>query len=99
MSYRFGSLLLSGDVAYGSGARRTAAGGAPNGARLPAHATVDVAAVYHLKLVEDRPTDLRFDVTNLTDRRYALSDGTGLAGGAPQWTQGRGLFVGIEQSF
>jgi len=28
-----------------------------------------------------------------------LSDGTGLAGGAPQYAVGRGIFVGIEQGF
>lgn len=99
MSYRFGHLLVSGDLLYGSGTRRTAVAANPNGARLPGHAMVDLAAVYHLKLLEDHPLDLRFDVTNLFDRRYALSDGTGLAGGAPQWAERRGVFVGIEQGF
>ncbi|MBA3668251.1 MAG: TonB-dependent receptor [Sphingomonas sp.] len=99
LSYRFGHLLLSGDLLYGSGARRTAAGGVPNGARLPAHATFDLAAVYRLSLIEGRPLELRLDVTNLFDRSYGLGDGTGFAGGAPQWAERRGVFVGLEQSF
>jgi hypothetical protein len=98
-SRRFGPLLLSADLLYGSGAPRTAPGDAIDGARLPAHATFDLAAVYRLKLIDGRPTDLRFDITNVGDRRYAFNDGTSLAGGAPQWAVGRGLFVGIEQGF
>lgn len=99
MSYRLGHLLVSGDLLYGSGARRTAIGGDPNGAHLPAYATVDLAAVYHVTLFEDHPLDVRLDVNNLFDRRHALSDGTGLAGGAPQWGGRRGVFIGIEQAF
>ncbi|MEO6435382.1 MAG: TonB-dependent receptor [Tepidisphaeraceae bacterium] len=99
MSYRFGHLLLSGDMLYGSGTRRTAFGGRPNGALLPAYATVDLAAVYHLTPSENHPLDLRLDINNLFDRSYQLSDGTGLVGGAPQWGSRRGVFVGIEQGF
>ena len=98
-SRRFGPLLLSADLLYGSGTPRTALGGAIDAARLPAHATLDFAAVYRLKLIDGRPTDLRFDITNVGDRRYEFNDGTSLAGGAPQWAVGRGLFVGIEQRF
>lgn len=98
-SRRFGPLLLSADVLYGSGSPRTAIGGGINAARLSAHATLDLAAVYRLRLIEDHPIDVRLDVTNLSDRRYALNDGTRLAGGAPQWAAGRGVFIGIEQGF
>lgn len=98
-SRRFGPLLLSADLVYGSGGRRTAVGGRPNGARLPANLTLDLAAVYRLKLIEDHPLDLRLDVTNAGDHRYAYSDGTSLAGGAPMWSSGRGIFVGVEQGF
>ena len=98
-SRHFGPLLLSADLLYGSGSPRTAPGGDVNAARLPAHLTADLAAVCHLKLIEARPTDLRLDVTNAFDRRFALGDGTGLSAGAPQWAPGRAVFVGIEQSF
>ena len=98
-SRRFGPLLLSTDLLYGSGSPRTSRGGSINGARLPAHLTMDLAAVYHLKLIDAGATDLRLDVKNATDHHYPLRDGTGLAAGAPQWATGRGIFVGIEQGF
>ena len=98
-SRRFGTLQLSADLLVGSGTPRTEPGGAVNAARLPAHAALDLAAVYHLKLVENHATDLRLDITNATDRRYAITDGTALTAGAPQWATGRGIFVGIEQGF
>ena len=68
-------------------------------AKLSAHLTLDLAAVYRLKLIENHPLDLRLDITNLLNRRYALNDGTGLAGGAPEWGARRGVFVGVEQGF
>jgi outer membrane cobalamin receptor len=98
-SRRFGPLLLSAALTYGSGVRRTAAGGSPNGAHLPANITLNLAAVYRLKLIEDHPLDLRVDVLNAGDRRYAYGDGSGLAHGAPMWSSRRGIFVGIEQGF
>jgi outer membrane receptor protein involved in Fe transport len=98
-SYRLGRLRLSGDILYGSGTRRTAAAGSPNGARLPSYAEVDLAAVYHATGLGHRPADLRLDITNLFDRSYALRDGTALGGGAPEWGPRRGVFVGIEQAF
>lgn len=99
LSYRVGHLLLSTDLLFGSGTRRTLPGGPVNGARLPAYATVDVAAVYHVTLSRNHPLDLRLDVNNLFDARYALRDGTALGGGAAQWSERRGLFVGLEQAF
>ncbi len=99
LSYRFAHLLLSGDLLYGSGARRTALGGNPNGGRLPAYATLDFAAVYRLAFSDRHPLDLRLDINNLLDRRYVLADGTGLVGGGPQWGERRGVFVGLEQGF
>ena len=98
-SYRLGRLRLSGDILYGSGMRRTAPGGSANQDQLPAYAQVDLAAVYHVTGLGHRPADLRLDVINFLDRRYALRDGTALGGGVPEWGPRRGVFVGIEQSF
>lgn len=98
-SYRLGPVLLSASLLAGSSPVRTEPGGVPNGGRGPAYATADLAAVWHLKLIEDRPTDLRLDVRNLADRRYSLSDGSGIGGGAPGWNEPRGVYVGVEQSF
>ena len=97
--YRLGRLRLSGDLVYGSGARRTIMGGTPNGTHLPSYARIDLAAVYHVTGLGHRPADVRFDVTNLLDRRYAFGDGTALGGGVPEWGARRGILVGIEQSF
>ena len=99
LSWRLGHLLLSTDLLFGSGARRTVPSGPVNGARLPAYATVDAAAVYRLRVFSGHALDLRLDVNNLLDARYALRDGTALGGGAPQWGERRGVFVGLEQAF
>lgn len=98
-SYRWHSVQLSGDLAYGSGMRRTPLAGAPNEAALADHVQVDLAAVYHTEGLGSRPLDLRLDVMNLFDARYALRDGTSIGGGVPQWGPRRGFFVGAEQSF
>lgn len=98
-SYRLGPLKLSGDFTYGSGYRRTPPGAAPNSSHLPGHMQVDVAAVYRLKGLRDRPLDLRLDVMNLFDRRYEIRDGDGVGALLPQWGPRRGFFVGLEQAF
>ena len=98
-SYRWHSVQLSGDLLYGSGMRRTISDGAPNGASLPDHVQVDLAAVYHTHGLGGRQLDLRLDVINLLDERYELREGTSIGGGIPQWGPRRGFFAGIEQSF
>lgn len=98
-SYRWHSVQLSGDLLYGSGMRRTLPDGPPNGASLPDHVQVDLAAVYHTQGLGGRPLDLRLDVINLLDARYRLRDGTSIGGGVPQWGPRRGIFAGLEQSF
>lgn len=97
-SLHAGPLLLSASVLAGSGTPRSALGGPVNGARSEAYGIADLAAVWHVRTA-DRPTDIRIDVRNLTNRRAALSDGTGLAAGAPGRTEPRGLYAGIEQGF
>jgi len=42
---------------------------------------------------------LRCDVINLFDARYQILNGSNLGAGPSQWGQGRGVFVGVEQSF
>lgn len=98
-SYHLGTLLLSGSILAGTGTPRSGMGAEPNGGRQPGYLTGDVAAVWHLNLVSDRPTDLRLDVRNLTNRHHQISDGTGLAAGAPGFAEPRGVYVGIEQNF
>lgn len=98
-SYRLGPVRLSGDVLYGSGARRTEPGGPPNAATLPGYVQLDVAAVLRLGGLRGRPLDLRLDVLNALDETRRLSDGTALGGGLPRWRPRRGIFVGLEQAF
>lgn len=97
-SWRIGRLLLSSDLLAGSGARRTDDPARPNAAHVKAYASVGLAAVYRLKLL-DRPTDLRIDLVNLFDDHYILSDLSRLEGGWTRYGDRRGIFVGFEQGF
>lgn len=99
LSYRLNTIRLSADMLYGSGFRRTLAGGIPNGDRLPGYIQVNLSAVYRIAAIRDFPLDARFDLINAFDRKYQLRDGTALGDGQPQWGARRGVFVGIEQSF
>ncbi len=98
-SYRWHALQLSGTLLYGSGFRRTPAGGPPNSASLPAHAQVNLAGVYHLWPESPYRLDLRIDAINIFDAKYEILDSTGLGAGTAQWGAGRGVFLGVEQSF
>jgi hypothetical protein len=98
-AWRIGALKFSGDLLYGSGARRTRPGGAPNGAGLPAYAVVNLGSVWGLKGPGGRHLDLRLDVINLFDARYQLSDSAALGAGPSVWGARRGVFVGFEQAF
>lgn len=95
---RFGKLSLGGDLLVSSGAVRTLDVTDPNGARHPAYAVFGLAAVYHARIAK-RPADLRLDVTNLTNVRYATSDATNLEGGWTRWGRRRAITIGIEQGF
>jgi outer membrane receptor protein involved in Fe transport len=99
MSYRLGVVRLSADMLYGSGLRRTLPGGRPNGAHMPDYLQADFSLVWRIATIGKLPLDLRADIINAFDRRYALGDGSGLGASQPQWGPRRGAFVGIEQSF
>jgi hypothetical protein len=99
VAWHSGKLRLSADGVVGSGLPRTIAGAAPNGARMPANAQVNLAATYRLEGLRHRPLTARLDVLNALGARYALQDGTSLAGGNAQWGTPRGIYAGIEQAF
>ncbi len=99
LSYHRRALLLSADAIFGSGLPRTVNVSAPDGGRLPAYGEANFSAVYRLAGVRGRPIYLRADLINAFDARYALTDGTALEGGAPQWGLRRTIIVGLEQSF
>ncbi|MDE2265573.1 MAG: TonB-dependent receptor [Alphaproteobacteria bacterium] len=97
VSYRWHALLVTGDLLYGSGFRRTLT--VPNDASLAAHTVVNFSGVYQLFRHSRNRLDLRLDLINLFDTRYAIQDGTSLASRTPQWGLRRAIFAGIEQSF
>ena len=99
ISYQWHALRVSSDLLYGSGFRRTPAGGAPNSASLPGHVQVDLSGVYYLFRQSRYMLALRCDVINLFGAGYQILDGTNLGVGPPQWGQPRSIFVGLEQSF
>ena len=97
-SYRFGNLRLSASLVFGSGYRRTLGGALPNSSTLPAHTQSNITAIYHVTSGDDKMFDLRLDVLNAFDNRYAILDGTALGAGPPQWSMGRAVYVGIEKA-
>ncbi|MEA3035676.1 MAG: hypothetical protein QOH04_1441 [Sphingomonadales bacterium] len=98
LTWCIGRLSLSGDLQASSGAVRTASADAPNGSRSSAFLEAGIAAVYHLRIA-GRPTDLRVDITNLTDVRYLWSDRSALEGDWSRFGRRRAVTFGIERSF
>ncbi|MEQ7874541.1 TonB-dependent receptor [Sphingomonas sp. ASV193] len=98
LTQKFGRLSLSGDVLLSSGTMESPATERPNRSRHSTYAVVGVAAVYHARFL-DRPTDIRVDITNLTNVRYATNDATALEGGWTRWGRQRAVTIGIEQGF
>ena len=88
---------FSADLVTGSGLR--AAGDVPNGRALPGYYVINLAATQSFEKLFLKGVELRFDVTNLLDRRYEIRDGTGVGVGAPQFGLRRTLLAGITQHF
>lgn len=97
-AWRTGALRLSGDITAGSGLPRSLDASTPNMTKLPAWTSLNLAAVYRIVGLRQRPLDLRFDVLNALNGTRQLGDGTGLGGGQPQWSARRGVFIGLEQA-
>ncbi|MBV9883135.1 MAG: TonB-dependent receptor [Sphingomonadaceae bacterium] len=97
-TWRIGHLSLAADMVAASGAVGTIAADDPNGARQRGYASFGLAAVYHLRIA-GQPTDLRLDLTNLTNARYRTGDATALEGGWTRFGAPRTLLIGIEQGF
>jgi hypothetical protein len=95
---RLGKVSLSGDLLVSSGSVRTVDITQPNGSRHSGNALLGLAAVYHATIA-GQPTDLRLDLTNLTNVRYATSDASAVEGDWTRYGRGRAITVGIEQGF
>ncbi len=102
VSYAFtdsiGRLTPSADFIYGDGLRAgDPAGIVPNGGKLPAYVQVNFGVSQSIDAVHG--LSVRFDVTNVTDRSYAIRDGSGVGVGAPQFGARRAFFGGVRAAF
>jgi len=91
-------LKLSADFSLGSGLRASTPE-VPNGAELPGHYVMNLAAVQAVKTPWMKGMELRLDVLNLLDRRYVIRNGTGVGVGAPQYGLRRTFLAGLTQRF
>ena len=93
-SYKWEKFLFSTSMIYGSGLRA----GFANFDHVPAYLVVNLGVARELELVPgQKPLTIRFDVTNVTDRKYELRAGSGIGVFAPQYGARRGFFVGLSQ--
>jgi hypothetical protein len=90
---------VGADLIIGSGLRATGLDGIPNGQHLPAYAQVNLSLSHRFEHAPAGPLEVRLDVTNALDRRYAIRDGSGVGVGAPQFGPRRGVFAGLTKSF
>ena len=97
--YHFGESQISGDFLYGSGLRKTPAGGTPNSAALDPYTTFNAAFVHTWKKTPIGDVEGRLSLVNIFDKTYLLRDGSGVGVGAPQYGARRTLFAGISTSF
>ena len=97
--YHFGDSQLSGDFLYGSGLRKTPAGGTPNSASLSPYTTFNAAFVHNWKKTPVGNIEGRLSLINIFDKSYLLRDGSGIGVGAPQYGARRTLYAGISTSF
>ncbi len=99
LSYKIGATRLSSDFLYGSGLRRTADGGTPNGDTLPRYTVVNAAISHTWTSSPTASVEARLVLLNLFDKTYLLRDGSGIGVGAPQYGPRRTLFVGLSTRF
>jgi outer membrane receptor protein involved in Fe transport len=96
-----GTLVPTADFVYGSGLRTDDPNGiVPNGGELPGYWVLNAGISQNFNGPGPlKGVQVRADVLNLFDRKYALRSGSGVGVGAPQWGQRRGFFAGITKKF
>ncbi|GGP21083.1 TonB-dependent receptor [Silvimonas iriomotensis] len=99
VSYRFGQNLVSGDMLFGSGLRRTPDGGAPNSASLPSYTVFNTAYTHTWKTASNLQIEGRLALLNVFDHVYLLRDGTGVGVGAPQYGARRSVYGSVTTTF
>ncbi len=93
-SYKIDKTLLTSSMTYSSGLRS----GFANEDHVPAYVVFNLGATREFVLVPGaKPLTARFDILNITDRKYELRTGTGIGVFAPQYGARRGFFVGLSQ--
>jgi outer membrane receptor protein involved in Fe transport len=100
-SYLWDGTRFSASLMYGSGLRADLVlpdgSTIPNGAHVPAYATVNLGVSHEFAIRGDKPITVRFDVVNLFDTTYQIRDGSGVGVFAPQYSERRGFFVGLSK--
>ena len=71
VTYKFAGNGLGADVLYGSGLRKTSAGGPPNGAHLPAYAVVNSSITHLWKTSPNSSIEGRLALLNVFDKTSA----------------------------
>ena len=95
-----GKLTPSADFIYGDGLRAgDPAGIIPNGGKLPSYVQVNFGIGQSFDSGALKGLTIRFDVTNVGDKSYAIRDGSGVGVGAPQFGPRRAFFGGIRRAF
>jgi hypothetical protein len=94
-SYRFGDMLLTTDLIYGSGLRS----GFANTDRQPSYVQVNAGIKHEFDTPGAGKVTARLDVINLFDHKYELRDGTGIGVQAPRFGPRRTILAGISKSF
>ncbi len=98
-----GTALVSADVIYGSGLREDLVepdgSVVPNGAHVPAYATLNLGVEQDIKMGNGGRLKLRMDIRNLTDAVYQLRNGSGVGVNAPSYGARFGIFGTVGISF
>jgi len=101
-SYLWDGTRYSVDMIYGSGLRADLVlpdgSSIPNGAHVPAYATVNIGVSHEFAVPHDKPVTVRFAVVNVFDAIYQIRNGTGVGVFAPQYGERRGFFVGLSKA-
>ena len=103
VSYVWLGTRFSADMLFGTGLRAdlVLADGTdiPNGAHLPSYTQLNLGLSHVFHIDGSGPLTARFDVINVTDKVYAIRNGTGIGVFAPQFGARRGFFGGLSYEF
>jgi outer membrane receptor protein involved in Fe transport len=102
-AYTWLGTRFSADLLYGSGLRAdetTSSGNTiPNGDALAPYTQVNLSAAHKFDTTPAGPIEVRFDIINALDNKYAIRNGTGVGVGAPQFGPRIGFFGGLTKYF